>query len=727
MIASTVTDAVYQKIMDKETAFEAWESLRKQFEATSKDQLFKICRVFAFSWVPGEDISTHIAKLSNLWNELNNGLEAREESKLPDLMLVCKVLHILPSQFETFKSSWMLLAKDDKKSFEELTVQKAQEALIATKLERPKQEGKYKSKSRKEDSCNYCKRKGHRTSLTSYWIDNGATRHVTNCYTYFVDLIKFDSPCGIKAAGNETLAALGKGTIKVKSTINGKCQEVILKDVWYVPKINRNLFFVLAAQDRNPNSEFVSTPTKCWLKVNDDVVLYGSRNVNGSLFKANFEPILPKEMIEVHTVIADSSLLQLYHERWGHQDKRHIRNMLEKELGIHIKLDKELCELCIYGKAHILSFGTREKASEPGELISADVCAPFDESFQKKKYLVVFKDSFTKFRYGYLIKEKSEVKKVLEHMLAHTRTLGYSVKEFLRDNGGEFDNKDVQEILHSNGVTQRLTVPYTPEKNGASEREMRTTIEMARTLKYSNPEVSFLAAIWAELVNSAIYILNRTGKSSIENTSPYELWLKKKPRLKHLRIIGSPSYAHVPAQKRRKMVKKAIQGYLVGYDGDERLRIWLKKEHKDNPIEKTLSQEDLSDSETDREEDAEPTLDRQLRNRSLLQKPKRFEDHIMEADSYLDDYNPETYEEAINSKDSTNWKKAMESEMNSLSENHILGSYQTYQLELKQYPVSGFIDSKQIQMAASINIKQDWLQEALVNARALITVKHTAQ
>ncbi|GFU78944.1 integrase core domain protein [Trichonephila clavipes] len=135
----------------------------------------------------------------------------------------------------------MLLAKDDKKSFEELTVQlcmfernftkvehsskKSQEALIATKSERPKQEGKYKSKSRKEDSCNYCKRKGH-------WI-------------------------------------------------------------------NRNLFSVLAAQDRNPNSEFVSTPTECWLKVNDDVVLYVSRNVNGSLFKANFEPILPKEMIEV--------------------------------------------------------------------------------------------------------------------------------------------------------------------------------------------------------------------------------------------------------------------------------------------------------------------------------------------------------------------------------------------------------------------------------------------
>ncbi|GFY75926.1 integrase core domain protein [Trichonephila inaurata madagascariensis] len=127
------------------------------------------------------------------------------------------------------------------------------EALIATKSERPRQEGKYKTKSRKEDCCKYCKRKGHwvkdcrkwisdgrpsngklsdtqsntvstnialmsvyekvctsETSPTSYWIEHGATRHVTNCYIYFVDFIKFNSPCGIKAARNETLVVLGK-------------------------------------------------------------------------------------------------------------------------------------------------------------------------------------------------------------------------------------------------------------------------------------------------------------------------------------------------------------------------------------------------------------------------------------------------------------------------------------------------------------------------------------
>ena len=43
MITSFVTDAVYQKVMDKNTAHDAWEALKQQFEATSKDQLFKIC------------------------------------------------------------------------------------------------------------------------------------------------------------------------------------------------------------------------------------------------------------------------------------------------------------------------------------------------------------------------------------------------------------------------------------------------------------------------------------------------------------------------------------------------------------------------------------------------------------------------------------------------------------------------------------------------------------
>ncbi|GBN56144.1 hypothetical protein AVEN_215296-1 [Araneus ventricosus] len=76
----------------------------------------------------------------------------------------------------------------------------------------------------------------------------------------------------------------------------------------------------------------------------------------------------------------------------------------------------------------------------------------------------------------------------------------------------------------------------------------------------------------AELVTTAEYVLNRTGKSSVEGANPYELCMKKKPHLKNLRIISSNCYEHVPVQKRKEMDK----GYLVGYDCDERYRIWLK-------------------------------------------------------------------------------------------------------------------------------------------------------
>lgn len=778
MITSTVTDAVYQKIMDKETAHDTWNALRQQFEATSKDQLFKICTdLFAFTWNSAQDVSTHIAKLRSLWNELNNGLKTKNERALPELMLVCKVLHILPNTFETFRSSWMLLTKDEDKTFDELTMQLcmyernfksreddnnlAQEALVA-RYDKKKQEVRPKSSgtwNKKEDTCNFCKKKGHwvrdcrkwiaegrptkgkmsssnqgnvvdtnaslvsvcnkvyatELNLMDWWIDNGATRHVTNCPDWFVDFEVFESACRIQAAGKETLSAVGRGTIIVESTHNSK--QVTLNEVWYVPTISRNLFSVLAAQDRNRNSIFKSSATKCWLEVEGKTVLCGSRQVNGSLYKAAIKPIVSnvKSGMQFNVAVEDDTTLQLYHERWGHQDKRHVKQMLEKELGIKVKLDKNICEPCIYGKAHRLPFGTRRKATAPGELMSTDVCGPFNNSFKKKKYLVVFKDSFTKFRYGFAIEHKSDVKIVLKEVIAHAKSLGHSIKELLSDNGGEFDNAEVKQILRSNGITQRLTAPYTPEQNGGSERENRTLVEMARTFKYSSTEVNYPEEIWAELTNSAVYILNRTGKSSVDGVSPYELWIGKKPRIKHFRIIGSTCFTHIPVQKRKKMDRKAIKGYLVGYDGDERYRIYIKEENKvilsrdvkfqENPIicEKAIklpfrdvestTQEQLEEPEnaggsiysdeyeTGRESSSESEeseendipqqqVNERLRNRSVLRKPKNLNDYVMAAEDFVNSSsNPETYQEAINSKEKFEWRKAMEREMTSLKEN----------------------------------------------------------
>lgn len=144
--------------------------------------------------------------------------------------------------------------------------------------------------------------------------------------------------------------------------------------------------------------------------------------------------IPPKESIEVNLATSDDSLLQLYHERWGHQDKRHVRSLLNCELNIKVIVQDELCEACVYGKAHRLSFGSRDNCSSPGELISADVCGPFDKSFRKFQYFVHFKDQFTKFRCVFFLKHKFDVATALEEYLAYTGNMGHNVKEMIWDN-----------------------------------------------------------------------------------------------------------------------------------------------------------------------------------------------------------------------------------------------------------------------------------------------------
>ena len=89
-------------------------------------------------------------------------------------------------------------------------------------------------------------------------------------------------------------------------------------------------------------------------------------------------------------------------------------------------------------------------------------------------------------------------------------------------------------------------MPYTPQQKGSAEREHRTLVEATRSMIYAkNISLKF----WAEAVNSATFVLNRTGPTKIEGKTPYELWYNKKPAVDHLRIFGTDCYVHVPDEK----------------------------------------------------------------------------------------------------------------------------------------------------------------------------------
>ncbi len=88
--------------------------------------------------------------------------------------------------------------------------------------------------------------------------------------------------------------------------------------------------------------------------------------------------------------------------------------------------------------------------------------------------------------------------------------------------------------------------------------------------------------LWAEACNTATYLLNRSGKSSIETKSPYELRHGRPVgSLNHLKIFGTECYVHINKNFRSKFDDKAVHGHLVGYVNDrDGFRVWIPTQRK---------------------------------------------------------------------------------------------------------------------------------------------------
>ena len=66
-----------------------------------------------------------------------------------------------------------------------------------------------------------------------------------------------------------------------------------------------------------------------------------------------------------------------------------------------------------------------------------------------------------------------------------------------------------------------------------------------------------LDTFWAEAVECAAYIRNRTPTSAIKgNKTPLEVWSKKKSDVSHLKVFGCVAYAHVPDAQRQKLIQE---------------------------------------------------------------------------------------------------------------------------------------------------------------------------
>jgi transposase InsO family protein len=266
------------------------------------------------------------------------------------------------------------------------------------------------------------------------------------------------------------------------------------------------------------------------------------------------------------------SSIQEWHQRLAHLGYRTIIKMAESGAvdGLNLQPGTQpplaRCHECAVGKMKRLVFlnSSTPKATRIGSLIHSDVCGLMQvSSIGGALYYVLFEDDSSGFRVVRFIKQKSEVATCFKDFvsLLHAQT-GQLVSVLRSDNGGEYENHELQAWLRKKGIRHETSVRLTSQQNGVAERDNLTLMEGARTLIHSNRNLPL--TLWAEAVSCVTYTLNRTLSSTHFNKTPYEAWYGKKPNLSNLRIFGSEFYTLIPKEIRRKLDPKGLLCYFVG-------------------------------------------------------------------------------------------------------------------------------------------------------------------
>jgi len=189
---------------------------------------------------------------------------------------------------------------------------------------------------------------------------------------------------------------------------------------------------------------------------------------------------------------------------------------------------------------------------------------PVNSWGEKKRYFLTFVDDHNKKVLVYFLHRKDQAKQCTIDFVNMVDTQTESkVKVIRSDNGTEYCNSQLETFLRSRGIIHQSSIRYSPQQNGTAERMNRTILDKARAMMH---DVNADERMWAETVNTAVYLINRSPAKKPRGKCPEQVWdSHERIDLSHLRIFCCDAYVHVPDQKRKKFDSKCQLLNFVGY------------------------------------------------------------------------------------------------------------------------------------------------------------------
>lgn len=419
--------------------------------------------------------------------------------------------------------------------------------------------------------------KGQHTE--GFIMDSGASQHISNDLKMFSSIENI-SPVTVHLADNTLITAKQEGTVTLDlmSLSKGKTMDtrIVVTKVLYIPEAALNILSCSQLDRAGISSRFDNG--MCLLldrKEKNRIIGHASPSECEGLYLLQaqvYRKRRPKSLFSARSHEAKGE--DLWHRRFGHVDIETIRKMPEnyvEGMDLNITAQSRHCGTCLEAKQTKAPTTGKLAKSDEDHIVHSDVIGPIHpQTLGNSRYIVTFIVEKSRFAKVYVINQRAEVQdRLLEFIAWLERMTGTSVKRFHSDQAKEY--VALRTHFRQNGIVQTFSSAYTPESNGLAERYNRTLLTKVRAMLV---ESGLNPRFWGEAALHAAYLHNVTSSSSNNGKTPFELLFGRKPNVGKLRVFGCSAHLHVPLERRSwKLASRSRAGIMVGLENGL-YRIW---------------------------------------------------------------------------------------------------------------------------------------------------------